>query len=277
MSRSVPNETQHASAKGAGKRAANEMARRVVQRSETVVVDLRDRILRGEFPAGFHLQEIPLADMLGVSRTPIREALTTLSHEGLLEPGPKRGFKVRTFTLQEVIDAYEVRANLEGLAARLLAERKLSSDISDRLERCLDVGDRMLAKGLGHRDQVAWLEMNNTFHTTLVTATNNRMLVRFVEQSHRVPLASSRHVHWYKFDVENFELAKRAHQAHHEVYEAISKGQAVRAEALMREHIYFSQRLITEHVRERLVGFDTRAMSLQDVGDTRSSTPARGP
>jgi GntR family transcriptional regulator of vanillate catabolism len=234
-------------------------SRPVVSRSEEVVIELRNKILRGDFPAGFHLQEIPLANALGVSRTPIREALTTLAHEGLLAPGPKRGFKIRTFTLDEVIDAYEVRANLEGLAARLLAERGLTPDVADRLHQCLLSGDRLLKNGLSQRDQMPWLEMNNAFHTTLVEATRNRMLVGFVEQSQRVPLASARHVHWYRFDEENFELAKRAHQAHHEICDALFKGQAVRAEALMREHIYFSQRLIAEHVRERLVGFDTQA------------------
>jgi GntR family transcriptional regulator of vanillate catabolism len=102
------------------------------------------------------------------------------------------------------------------------------------------------------------------------------MLVGFVEQSQRVPLASARHVHWYRFDEENFELAKRAHQAHHEICDALFKGQAVRAEALMREHIYFSQRLIAEHVRERLVGFDTQA-ARPDAGRDVTAGSRRGP
>ena len=231
----------------------------MTSRSESVIVMLRDMILGGQFPTGFHLQEIPLARLMGVSRTPIREALATLSHEGLVEPGPKRGYKVRTFTIDEIMDAYEVRANLEGLAARLLAEKGVMPDIADRLERALADGDRMLERGLQAHDQAEWLEMNNAFHLILVTATGNAMLAAFVAQSHRVPLASARHVHWYKFDRENFDLARRAHEAHHEVYEAVAKGQGVRAESLMREHIYFSQRLINRHVTGRLVGFDAPA------------------
>jgi GntR family transcriptional regulator, vanillate catabolism transcriptional regulator len=228
-------------------------------RSQSVLIELRNRILAGGFPAGLHLQEIPLAQSLGVSRTPIREALTTLAHEGLLAPGPKRGYKIRTFTIDEVVDAYEVRANLEGLAARLLAERGVPAEAAAVFERCLELGDRLLRKGLTARDQIQWLEMNNTIHTTLVKATGNTMLENFVEQSHRVPLASSRHVHWYNFDEDNFESARQAHRAHHEVYEAIFAKQSGRAEALMREHVYFSRRMMLQHVRETLVGFDTPA------------------
>jgi len=228
-----------------------------VSRSESVVVELRNMILRGAFEAGFHLQEVMLANMLGVSRTPIREALTTLAHEGLLEPGPKRGFKVRTFVVGEIIDAYEVRANLEGLAARLVAEAGLEAEVRVRLDQCLADGDRMLLKGLSQEDHREWLEMNNLFHTTLVGAARNAMLMSFVEQSHRVPLAGARHVHWYRLDPKNFALARRAHEAHHEIFDAVAAGKSVRAEALMREHVYFSQRLIADYVQQGQVGFDT--------------------
>jgi GntR family transcriptional regulator of vanillate catabolism len=229
---------------------------RTVSRGETVVIELREKILNGEFAPGFHLQEIPLANSLGVSRTPIREALGTLAKEGLLDAGPKRGYKVRTFTLNEVLDAYELRANLEGLAARILAERGLDPEVKRQIEACLKVGDDLLEKGLSEHDQAAWLEMNNTFHMTLLTATQNRMLASFVEQSHRVPLASARHVHWYNFDQETFAIARRAHETHHEIYLAIKDRQAVRAESLMREHIYFSKRLIIEHIGDRSLSFD---------------------
>lgn len=229
-----------------------------VPRSAAVIVELRNRIFAGEYSAGFHLQEIPLARILGVSRTPIREALATLAKEGLLEPGPKRGYKVRTFTIQEVVSAYLVRATLEGLAVRLLAERGVDSETTSRLQACLVEGDDMLAKGLSQGDQPAWLEMNNTLHTTIVQATGNAMLADFVEQSHRVPLASSRHVHWYRFDEQNFALARRAHEAHHDIVDAILKRESARGEALMREHIHFSQRLIEQHFSERAIGFDVR-------------------
>lgn len=179
-----------------------------------------------------------------------------LAQEGLLEPGPRRGYKVRVFTLNEVLDAYEVRASLEGLAARLLAERGLNRSARKTLEECLARGDSMLDKGsFGERDQKDWLEMNNEFHTAMIKDTENSMLINFVNQSQQIPLASARHVHWYRLDDENYQLARRAHQFHHDVYDAILNRQAVRAQALMSEHIYFSRNQLARHVKQDLIGF----------------------
>jgi GntR family transcriptional regulator of vanillate catabolism len=227
-------------------------------RSESVVVGLRDMIMRGEFAAGFHLQEIPLAERMGVSRTPIREALNMLAKEGLLEPGPKRGYKIRTFSIEEIVEAYEVRATLEGMGCRLLAEQGLPEAAVKKLRECLEFGDRMIERGMfGSAEQEPWLEMNNAIHSLLVNATGNTMLASCVEQTQRVPLASARHVHWYRFDKENYELARSAHRDHHGIIDAIIHRQAGRAEARMREHIYFSQELVREHFKNQKVGFDT--------------------
>lgn len=227
-------------------------------RSESLVVQLRDRILRGEFPTGFHLQEVPLAGELGVSRTPIREALALLAKEGLLEPGPKRGYKIRKFAVEDILDAYEVRATLEGMACRLLAERGLAEREVARLRGYLNLGHRMLARGMfTEAQQEPWLEMNNGLHAALVGGARNAMLAAFVEQSQRVPLSSARHVHWYRLDRKNFGLAQRAHRDHHEIVQAIVRRQAGRAESCMREHIYFSQALVREQFEHQKVGFDT--------------------
>ena len=227
-------------------------------RSESVVVELRDMIMRGEFVAGFHLQEVPLAERMGVSRTPIREALNMLAKEGLLEPGPMRGYKIRTFTLGEIVEAYEVRATLEGTACRLLAETGLPEDVAARLQDSLEFGDRLIGRGMfTSAEHDPWLEMNNTIHSLLVSATRNAMLAQCVEQTQRVPLASARHVHWYRFDKENYELAQSAHRDHHGIVDAILRRQAGRAEARMREHIHFSQELVREHFKNQAVGFDT--------------------
>lgn len=236
-------------------------------RSESVVVQLRNMILAGEFATGFHLQEVPLAEKMGVSRTPIREALNMLAKEGLLEPGPKRGYKIRAFSVEEILEAYEVRATLEGMACRLLAERGLAEHEMQRLRDCLDLGDQMLERGMfSEVEHDPWLEMNNTFHTSLVTSTGNSMLVSFIEQSQHVPLSGARHVHWYKLDRQNFELAKRAHRDHHEIVDAVMRRQSARAEARMREHIYFSQQLVREHFQNQKIGFDT-VVPLRHVAD----------
>ncbi|HWV52767.1 GntR family transcriptional regulator, partial [Pseudorhodoplanes sp.] len=82
---------------------------------------LRESILSGEYEAGRRLNEVHISQALDVSRTPVRAALQALAGEGLLDYAPNRGFTVRVFQLTEVVDAYEIRAVLEGVAARFAA------------------------------------------------------------------------------------------------------------------------------------------------------------
>src|SRR5690606_41210103 len=87
------------------------------------LMELRKRILNGDFPGGTRLFEVPLAETLQISRTPIREAMSRLAEEGLLDRLANGGFVVRSFTFADVVDAIELRGVLEGTAARLAAER----------------------------------------------------------------------------------------------------------------------------------------------------------
>ena len=111
------------------------MARGDGAQSQTVKakLGLRELVLDGAFAPGERVPEIELAKRLGVSRTPLRLALSTLAHEGLLEPLPGGGFVVRSFTRADVSDAIELRGVLEGTAARLAAERLESPDELDPL------------------------------------------------------------------------------------------------------------------------------------------------
>src|SRR5207302_6660737 len=84
---------------------------------------LREQILAGEFTPGERMSELPLVERLGVSRTPLRLALATLEHEGLLRGLPGGGYVVREFTGADIRDAIELRGVLEGTAARFAAER----------------------------------------------------------------------------------------------------------------------------------------------------------
>ena len=140
----------------------------------------------------------------------------------------------------------------------LLAETGLPEDVAAKLQDCLAFGDDLIGRGMfTSAEHDPWLEMNNTIHSLLVSATRNAMLAQCVEQTQRVPLASARHVHWYRFDKENYELAQSAHRDHHGIVDAILRRQAGRAEARMREHIHFSQELVREHFKNQAVGFDT--------------------
>ena len=112
-----------------------------VSQTARAFIGVRELLLRGEFARGERISEVPLAARLGVSRTPIRMALERLAHVGLLDVGATGGFLVREFTIDEVRDAIELRAVLEGTAARLAAERVRDDGELDGL-RALLGGDR---------------------------------------------------------------------------------------------------------------------------------------
>jgi GntR family transcriptional regulator of vanillate catabolism len=218
----------------------------MASRTQNTANDLRDRILRGRIAPGTHLQEIPLSQELGVSRTPVRAALALLASEGLLDYAPKRGYTVRGFALAEIAAAHEVRANLEGMACRLAAERGLSPGEEAEFARILAIGDRILEKGrLVEEDRATWTEMNDLFHGFIIQLAGNRLLADLIDRAGKIPLASKRVIHWY-----DFEAIKASHQLHHRIAAYIRERRAVNAEALMREHIFQG----IDQIRRRVEG-----------------------
>src|SRR6218665_3407536 len=105
---------------------------------------LRELILAGELAPGSRIAEVTLVERIGVSRTPIRAALQRLEQEGLLQPLPGGGYAVRVFSEREVADAIELRGTLEGLAARLAAERGAPPAQLDLAREALDQIDAVL-------------------------------------------------------------------------------------------------------------------------------------
>ena len=91
--------------------------------TEQVVLKLRELILGGELAAGQRVTEVAISEQLGVSRTPVREALAVLAQEGLLGAAGNRGYLVQEFGSKDIEDAIEVRGLLEGAAARMVAEK----------------------------------------------------------------------------------------------------------------------------------------------------------
>lgn len=215
--------------------------------SQHVTETLRDWVLHGKFSPGARLEEIPLAEMLGVSRTPVRAALATLGSEGLLEHMPKRGYTVRAYDLDEIVAAYEVRATLEGLACRRAAHAGLSNDAVAVLKNCLDEGDGILGKGvLLPEDHLPYQQVNITLHNTILEAAGNPWLRRFAAQAQAIPYASDRIILW-----EDHGIILRSHDDHHRIVTAIIARDGARAEALMREHVYYAG-IILKNNYERL-------------------------
>src|SRR4030088_3634942 len=116
-------------------------------RSLSVMDQIREAILGGSIGAGERLNEVRLSKTLAVSRTPVRAALQALAGGGALGYAPNRGFTVREFPLDAIVDAYDIRASLEGVAARFAAERGLSAEEKAVIQRSLLAGDRLLERG----------------------------------------------------------------------------------------------------------------------------------
>ena len=113
-------------------------------RSQSVTEALRELIVQGELKPGQHVQEVPLAEQLGVSRTPVRTALNTLANEGFLVYQPNKGYFVRQFDIAEILEVYEVRAALESLAAhyRLVLKGLKEPKALGRRKRVNETPDR---------------------------------------------------------------------------------------------------------------------------------------
>ena len=215
----------------------------MASRIETVITRLREMILAGELTTGERLREVPFAQRLGVSRTPLRIALGELEKEGLVERLPTRGFRVREFPIEQVANAIDVRGVLEGMAARLVAERGLDADTRDILEQCLAEGDALtdIPSG-GHIDPLRWAAINARFHRAIVQAARNPALTSALEHNERIPMAAAAAV---TFNSAVQELAyprvRRSHEDHVSIVEALMRREGARVEALLREHAYRSR------------------------------------
>lgn len=206
---------------------------RAANRSLSVTDQIRDAILDGTVSAGERINEVRFSKTLEVSRTPVRAALQALAGEGLLDYAPNRGFTVREFPLSAIVDAYEIRASLEGVAARFAAERGLSAEERAIIEESLVAGDKLLARGeFAEGDLTIYRGINGDFHDTLLGAARNRMLAEMIRICHHVPMSSSRNIVAFEHrDV------RRRHDDHHRIYDAILAREPWRAEVLMREHV----------------------------------------
>ena len=140
--------------------------------TELVVTALRERILSGGVPSGERLIEGKLSEELGVSRMPVREALRQLAAEGLVTIEPRRGASVTSFTPQQMRELVEVRATLEGLNAKLAAQRHDDQQIAE-MQRILEEGTRVSKDGA---DDAVMLMMNQRFHDALGSIAANSIL-----------------------------------------------------------------------------------------------------
>lgn len=207
--------------------------------SQTVraLLGLRELILGGELSAGDRISELWVVERLGVSRTPVRAGLIRLQEDGLLEPIPSGGFAVRSFSETEIRDSIEMRGTLEGLAARLAAERGITHSMFRDLHECIDEIDQLLVGELTEESFSGYVDANARFHRLLSAAADSSVVERQIERVATLPFASaSAFAVVQSLDPRARETLVVAQAQHRAVLEAIENREGARAEALMREH-----------------------------------------
>ena len=219
-----------------------EVVREVADR-DGLLDRIRRLVLGGDFPPGAVVPEAFLAQEFDVSRTPIREALKQLQHEGLVEIRPKVGTFVREPTRREIIELFQLKESLEGLAASLLARRGDVQELSV-LRRNLEESEMA---SLTH-DTDAYARLVHEFHWTIVRGSDNRKLVEHYERLMN-QLAYQRLVLRTVEHPGRLEASTREHRA---VLDMIEHKDPFGAESAMRNHVHASSReALTDPAQDR--------------------------
>lgn len=203
---------------------------------DAVVQQLRDLIVSGQITAEERLTETRVAKMLGVSRTPVRHALSALASSGFFEKVGARGYRVREYSLDEVFQAIDVRCSLEGQAARIVTERGASAELIRQLKRLLQEGDAFL-EARPEEISEEYSRINVGIHNLIVRASGSKLLAGMIAHVSNIPFASSVTETFSANERDKvYSLLHYAHQQHHYIAEAMEARQSGRVEALFREH-----------------------------------------
>ncbi|OPY58687.1 MAG: putative HTH-type transcriptional regulator YdfH [Pelotomaculum sp. PtaU1.Bin035] len=205
---------------------------------ELVFESLREAIILGRLIPGERLMEVQLAEEMGVSRTPVREAIRKLELEGFVAMVPRKGAYVASITMKDIVDVFEVRAALEGMAAGLAAER-ITEEEMDQLERSLV----HIVESNSGDDIDAVVQWDTTFHGLIYQSSRNQRLVQIIthlqEQIQRFRMTS----------LSQPGRTKGALDEHKKIVEAISDRNVELAQSLAREHIENAEQSLLNAIR----------------------------
>ena len=202
--------------------------------SEQVYHAVRARIMAGALAPGTFLREKDLETM-GVSRTPIREALGRLASEGFLERLPHRGFRVPEESVANLLELYPIVASLELLAGRLAFDRFTTEDVA----RLRDINAR-LAEARDRGDVRAMLDLNTAFHRLITERGGNRRLALLLDD---LRSQLSRLEHWY---YSGRDRTQRSIQEHDEIIAAVERGDRAHALELLERNMSLTYRSLTQ-------------------------------
>lgn len=216
---------------------------------EKIYNHLRTKLLAGELPPGARLDYKKISTEMGVSTTPVREAMGKLASEGLVDLVPRAGAIVRKLGAQEAVQLYGVREAIETYAAVKAAE-KISEARLQQLESLLAKMRGLITKSFSPTAKLMtgenlseFLQSDLAFHMTIIEAAGNPRLSK---------LAGDSHIHSRIFGVERFghnqELMEEADQIHHSIFDALKQHDAARASSLVSQHIQRSLELTISHI-----------------------------
>lgn len=216
--------------------AAGTIAKSNETRVEFATRELKRRILENEFSPGYSALEPELALMLGISRTPLREALSRLAQDGLIEMVPRRGMQVLPISAQAMAKLYAVIGAVEGLACELVVARHLPlSEFKPLLASTRD-----MEKALKTGDLLGWAKADGIFHSCLVELADNEFLsstfYRYWDQLYRVRM----------FTLHLRPRPVQSTKEHREIVDAMLSGDAKKAVELNRQHKMRAGQLLAE-------------------------------
>ncbi|MDQ2086047.1 GntR family transcriptional regulator [Herbivorax sp. ANBcel31] len=205
---------------------------------EVIFNTLREAIISGELKPGERLMEVKLAEKMGVSRTPVREAIRKLELEGLVEMFPRKGAHVAKLSVKNIMDVLEVRASLDGLATSLAAERIKDEEIKN-LGHILSQFESYAKKD----NLQGTIKKDVEFHDLIYGASGNDKLIQIVcklrEQIHRFRVIY----------LKDYSSHKALVKEHEDIYEAISKRDRDKAQIYAQRHIKKQEEIITKALK----------------------------
>lgn len=213
-----------------------------------VFEQVKEIIVRGEIPAGKRMIESEIAASMGISRTPVREAVHKLEAEGLLQPLPRGGYVVRGLALPDIEETFEIRSILESFAAYLAANRHSGKEILP-LEKKMEEFQRYL-----DRDNLKELTRINTeFHELLYALSRSQRLIKMINDL-RDEIYFLR-----KIILRSVDMARLSNKDHREIIKAIKKREAKRVERLVRDHILRGKKFVINEIRKGNISIDHRS------------------
>ncbi len=204
-----------------------------------VFEQIKQMIVRGEIPAGKRIIESELAESMGISRTPVREAVHKLGAEGFLKPLPKGGYVVRGLGISDIEETFEIRSILESFAAFLAANRHRHEEILPLEEKIEE-----FQRSLDNNDLKELARLNTEFHELLYALSRSQRLIKMIYNL-RDEIYFLR-----KIILNSIDMARLSNKDHREIINAIKKRQAKKAEMLVRDHILRGKEFVINEIRK---------------------------